>query len=181
MAQWVALLRGVNVGGVRVAMEPLRGALREAGFEDVATVLASGNVVLRGAGRREAVKRRIEALLSERFGYEAWIVLLKPDRLRDAVAGFPFEEDADSQPNVIFASDETVLPALAGFAEAAADDDEHVQAGDGVLYWRVPRGRSVHTPFAKELAKRAYKSTTTTRNLRTLRKILALTDDGAAG
>jgi len=61
-------------------------------------------------------------------------------------------------------------------AEAAASVDgtvDPVAAGPGVVYWNPPKGSSTDTPFAKVLAKAAYKSRTTNRNLRTLVKIAA--------
>ncbi|RYF59021.1 MAG: pyridoxamine 5-phosphate oxidase, partial [Comamonadaceae bacterium] len=60
--------------------------------------------------------------------------------------------------------------------EKAGTVDAHVerlQRGKGVLYWQCPRGESLDTPVAKLLAKVRYKSSTTTRNLRTVEKLLA--------
>ena len=61
-------------------------------------------------------------------------------------------------------------------AEAAASVDrtiDPVATGPGVVYWNPPKGSSTDTPFAKILAKAAYKTRTTNRNLRTLVKIAA--------
>jgi uncharacterized protein (DUF1697 family) len=73
---------------------------------------------------------------------------------------------------VLFGSDPDVLDEV----EAAVGDlpasDEQVARGDGVLYWEAPKGSSTTTPFAKLVAKARYRSTTTNRNLRTLRKLL---------
>jgi len=51
-------------------------------------------------------------------------------------------------------------------------DTERLERGKGVLYWQCPRGESLDTPVAKLLAKTRYKSSTTTRNLRTVEKLL---------
>ena len=59
-------------------------------------------------------------------------------------------------------------------AEAAAGL-ESLTPSESALFWQVPKGRSVDTPFAKRSAKTKYKSVITTRNLRTMRKILATT------
>ena len=84
----------------------------------------------------------------------------------------PVSERDAYQPYVVFGSDASVLDEiqrLAGDLDAA---DERVAPGDNVLYWECPKGASTDTPFAKLIAKPKYKSTTTTRNLRTLRKLL---------
>lgn len=60
--------------------------------------------------------------------------------------------------------------------EAAPVQEKHaveqVGAGQGVVYWRCPKGESTATPFAKTVAKARFKATTTNRNLNTLRKLL---------
>ena len=84
MNRWVALLRGVNVNGITVRSADLAQLFRDLGFGAVRTVLASGNVRFEtadGDAARAELKTRIEAGLSERFGYEAWIVLIPHDDL----------------------------------------------------------------------------------------------------
>jgi len=62
-------------------------------------------------------------------------------------------------------------------AEAAAGL-ESITPSEGALFWQVPKGRSADTPFAKRAAKAKYKPVITTRNLRTMHKILAVTKAG---
>jgi uncharacterized protein (DUF1697 family) len=71
MTQYIALLRGVNVGGITVKSADLRTVFEELGYDGVRTVLASGNVVFESPSRtaRGTLKRRIEAALRDRFGY----------------------------------------------------------------------------------------------------------------
>lgn len=177
MTSWVALLRGVNVNGVTIRNADLAALVRETGFEAVATVLASGNVRFDAsddADGRQDLKARIERALRERFDYDAWIVLVTLDELRAAAASFPFDADAaDRQPYVVFCSDDAVLETLREAAIALASDDDPAAPGRGVLYWHPPKGRSVDTPLAKTLAASRYRASTTTRNLRTLAKIIA--------
>ncbi|RVU48562.1 DUF1697 domain-containing protein [Lujinxingia sediminis] len=173
----VVLLRGINVGGVRLKMGDLREALEQAGFEGVRTVLASGNVVLESAeGDPERVKEQAEAALREAFGYEAWVVVISTTELRDVVEGYPFDEEAEGlQPYVTFASERASLDALEVLGSELDAAVERIERGPSVLYWEVVRGQSTKSRLAKEAAKVRYKPTTTTRNMRTLRKILALT------
>jgi len=167
----VALLRGVNVGGVTVKSGPLAEVFRSLGFQDVTTVLASGNVLFSGGGSDAQTKPMIEKALADAFGYDAWIILTDQAALRSVVDGYPFDELPERQPYVVFASENAPLDALLHVA-GADPGRERVARGDGVLYWEVTRGMSTDTPVAKELAKKRHKQTTTTRNLRTLRKLL---------
>ena len=177
MTTWVALLRGVNVGGVTVRSADLAALFRELGFADVKTFVASGNVRFEAdaaAFDRDRLKATIEKALGDRFGYEAWIVLVTHDELRAAIEGFPFDaDDPTRQPYVVFCSDRSVREALTDAAEDLDAADDPVQPGFGVVYWSPPKGRSVDTPFARVLTRSSYTGTTTTRNLRTLAKIAA--------
>ncbi len=171
MTAWVALLRGVNVNGVTVRSADLAALFRELGLTGVRTVLASGNVVFEADGQRAAVKNRIEAGLRERFGYDAWILLPTKGELAEVVASFPFDEtDADRQPYAIFCVDDATRDEIVA---ASVDSDlDPVAAGPGVVYWNPPVGMTVDTPLGKLLGRARFKPATTTRNLRTLRKII---------
>ncbi|MFF2276503.1 DUF1697 domain-containing protein [Agromyces sp. NPDC058126] len=178
MTEWIALLRGVNVGGITVRSAELAELFRELGFDGVRTVLASGNVVFSSADRAAgapALKSRIEHALSERFGYEAWVVLVTRGELERAVEAFPFDADDESrQPWVIFGSSGAVLDELLAAADGLGlvEAVDPIARGEGVVYWNPVKGTTVDTPFAKLLAKARYKPTTTNRNLRTLIKVL---------
>lgn len=174
MTRYIALLRGVNVGGITITNGPLREVFEQLGFDEVRTVLASGNVVF-SADEADAatLKARVERALSERFGYEAWIVLITHDGLEAAIDGFPFDaEDPGRQPYVVFTSEPAVLDELLDDTGRFDAEVDPLARGDGVVYWNPVKGTTVTTPFAKLLAKARFTRTTTNRNLRTLHKLL---------
>ena len=176
MTTYVALLRGINVNGITITMSSLKDLFRGLGFTGVKTVLASGNVIFEaGPGESDApaLKARIEAALAEAYGYEAWIVLLDTDTLARVVSGYPFDPKRDGwHPYVVFSSDPAALAELLAGADGLDPHDERVTAGDGVLYWEVRRAVGVKSPFSKLSGKTRYRSSTTTRNLRTLQKLV---------
>ena len=174
MTEWVALLRGVNVGGITIRSAELHEVLSAIGLVDVRTVLASGNAVFRSSRAREHLKPAIEAALGERFGYDAWIVLVARADIEAAIASFPFDATDDTrQPWVVFCVDSATRNELTDAAASLDSAIDPVSTGPGVVYWNPPTGRSTDTPFAKVLAKTTYKTRTTNRNLRTLQKIVA--------
>jgi uncharacterized protein (DUF1697 family) len=175
MTDWIALLRGVNVGGVTIRSAELRETFTALGFTGVRTVLASGNVAFEtDRAEHERLKSEIERALSERFGYEAWVVLVTAARLRAIVEAFPFDStDGSRQPYVVFASEPRVVDALLDAAGEHDADADPLERGEDVVYWNPVKGTTADTPFAKVLAKPAFKPTTTNRNLRTLEKLLA--------
>jgi uncharacterized protein (DUF1697 family) len=170
MARWVALLRGVNVNGITIRNAELAALFGGLGYTDVRTVLASGNVVFTAPGDASAVQTAVEQALRDRFGYDAWIVLVPHERLTEVVDGFPFDSAPDRHDYVVFGSDDAALDGLV--ADLSLDDGvEQVARGDGVVYWSCPKGSSTDTAFAKRAAGARFKRTTTTRNTNTLRKL----------
>jgi uncharacterized protein (DUF1697 family) len=171
MTRWVALLRGVNVNGITIKSADLAALFRERGYRDVRTVLASGNVVFTSDATAEALQPAIEQALRDRFGYDAWIVLVPHDDLAAIVDGFPFPSAEDRHDYVLFGSDEAALDDL--LADLDVDEAvERVARGTGVVYWSCPKGSSTDTVFAKRAGAARFKRTTTTRNANTLRKLL---------
>ncbi|MGI4893752.1 MAG: DUF1697 domain-containing protein [Janthinobacterium lividum] len=177
--RWAVLLRGVNVNGVNITAAPLSAALQGAGFTGVRSVLASGNVTLQApdAEGRAAVKAGVEAALRTAFSYDAWVVVLTPQRLAAISAGYPFpREDDVFHPYCVFASDGARLAELADLAAGSdpGGSQDLLDLREDVLYWRVPKGSSTETPFAKVLAAKRWKPFVTTRNLRTVEKLVAV-------
>ncbi|MEE2035576.1 DUF1697 domain-containing protein, partial [Rhodococcus chondri] len=107
MTRFVALLRGINVGGIRIKMTDLAAVFAGLGFRDVATVLASGNVLFTAdAADTGALKSLIELALKDRFDYDAYVFVLERDRVDAVVAAYPFDEDlVDRHSYVVFAAD----------------------------------------------------------------------------
>ena len=169
----VALLRGVNVNGITIKSAELKALFVELDFAAVRTVLASGNVLFDTDEGGTALRSRIEQALRKRFGYDAWIVLLTQKTVAEIAAAYPFERiDDERHPYIVFGSDKAMLDEIMEKAGTVDADTERLERGKGVLYWQCPRGESLDTPVAKLLAKTRYKSSTTTRNLRTVEKLL---------
>ncbi|WP_409436786.1 DUF1697 domain-containing protein [Mycobacterium sp. SMC-14] len=170
MTRYALFLRGVNVGGVNLKMAEVAATLTAAGFSEVRTLLASGNALLDSPADAEKVRASAEAALRERFGYEAWVLVYDVETVRDIVAAYPFEPEVPDQHSyVTFVADDAALTELSGLA---ADAEEKITLGDGVIYWQIPKGDTLTSTVGKTMGNKRYKSATTTRNLRTLNKML---------
>ncbi|HEY8317676.1 MAG TPA: DUF1697 domain-containing protein [Amnibacterium sp.] len=172
--RWVVLLRGVNIGNVRIAMKELAAALAEQGFAGVRTVLASGNVLLTTEQADAAqVAADVHGAILERFGFDIAVLPVPIPSVRTAVEEYPFPRASDRHAYVVFAER---TEALAELLESAGPLDpavERVQPGEGVLYWDAPKGETLTTAFGKRFGARQRSGAVTTRNLNTLEKILA--------
>ena len=119
------------------------------------------------------LKPTIEKVLGERFGYEAWVHVLDVDTIRRIVADFPFDAEREGwHPYVIFTLDPALAAELLSLQPTLDPAAESIRAGDGVIYWTVERGNTLGSAFAKQTARSKHKATTTTRNLRTLQKLM---------
>jgi uncharacterized protein (DUF1697 family) len=173
MTRYVAFLRGVNVGGVNLKMADVATAFTDAGFTDVTTVLASGNVLLTSAAKVDAVRATAERALRDAFGYDAWVLAYDRGAVAAISEAYPFERDVEGHHSyVTFVTDADVLRELVELG-ADAGPEEKIDRGKGVLYWQVPKTGTLDTTIGKTMGKKRYKSSTTTRNLRTIDKVLA--------
>lgn|SRR5690606_32348068 len=170
--RYVILLRGVNVGGVTVKMAELREVLEGLGYDEVSTVLASGNALVTCEAGAEAVKAEVEAALRERFGYTAWVQVLETDALRRIVEAYPFPRGREGWHDyVLFVLDPEVRQRILGLE--LDPERERCAGGDGVVYWTVPKGDTLDSHLGATIGKAAYASALTSRNVNTLDKLLA--------
>ncbi|MGB0970306.1 MAG: DUF1697 domain-containing protein [Mycobacterium sp.] len=172
MARYALFLRGVNVGGVNLRMAAVARTLADAGLANVKTILASGNVLLESRSGIASVKQKAERALRAEFGYDAWVLAYAVDEVAEISAAYPFDRESEGHHSyVTFVKDAEVLHELAAVAEQPGTG-ERVKAGNGVIYWQVPRASTLDSTIGKTMGKKRYKSATTTRNLRTIEKVL---------
>ena len=90
--RYIAFLRAVNVGGRKVEMAKLRKAVEDAGFEEVATYIASGNLFFDSSLRSKAkIVDALEAAMRDGFGFEVPVALRTVPELEAVVDSNPFE------------------------------------------------------------------------------------------
>jgi uncharacterized protein (DUF1697 family) len=177
---YLILLRGINVGGKNlVKMADLRATFEEAGFADVATYIASGNVLFRAPRqRREELAARIESQLTERFGIELKVVLLTEAQLRAVVEGAPRGVGAKSHLwDVVFLRKPLTAKKAFGLVELREGVDR-AWAGRGVLYLSRLAAKAT-TSRINKIASRPEYQNMTIRSWSTTTKLLALMESRA--
>jgi uncharacterized protein (DUF1697 family) len=168
MTRMIALLRGINLGAKRrVAMADLRALIAELGYEDVRTVLQSGNVVFTGA--RANARERLEQAMAERFGFDVDVVLRTMKELHAVVQADPFGREADN-PTRYFVVFFDRRPRLASLAERDFAPDRFAAGAREVYAW-CPDGMQ-NSPLMKALGKPGLAGTATVRNWATVNKLL---------
>lgn len=139
---YVALLRAVNVGGVKAPMRELRELFERLGHRDVRTYIQSGNVVFSaadpGAGP-ERIASLIEERLTSEMGLVSTVILRSGDELARVAAASPLDTSEPSKLAVAFLKEEPERTRAAGLAPPPGRPDELVLAGRE-LYVRCPNG-----------------------------------------
>jgi uncharacterized protein (DUF1697 family) len=171
MARLVALLRGINLGAKRrVPMADLRSLMAELGYEDVRTVLQSGNVVFTGA--KAKAQATLETALAERYSFAVDVVLRTMDELRAVTDHDPFKDEADdlTRSFVVFLPGK---PNAERLAELEGEDwsPDRFHADGRELYAWCPEGMQ-GSRLMKALGKPGIAPTATFRNMSTIRKLL---------
>jgi uncharacterized protein (DUF1697 family) len=175
MRTWVALFRGINVGGNNILpMKDLVATLENVGAQDVETYVQSGNAVFRSKETDASVlSRRIGAAIEEGHGFEPRVLLLESEELQSAVRSNPFPE-AESDPKTLhlfFLASSPESPDLGALEEIKGGRERFVLE-DRIFYLHAPDGIGRSRLAAN--AERLLSVPVTARNWRTVRKVMEM-------
>lgn len=165
MSTYLVLLRGVNVGGKNILpMADLRGFLEELGYSNVATYIASGNVILESDKSSEEIRAEIEETLSRRAkldGERIKALVLTRAQLQRIVDGKPdgFGDHPQTfYSDVVFLIDIDSAQALKVFDPREGVDK--IWAGEGVIYSQRLRAQRTKSRLSRIVGTPEYKSMT---------------------
>ena len=176
MAGFVALLRGINVGGNNVIrMADLRACLEADGFGDVRTYIQSGNVVFTASGSSATLTARLERTLSAGFGYEATVAVRSARQLRAIVDAAPkgFGVDRERYRSDVLFLMPPLTPARAIADVPTREDVDRAWTGPGVLYFERLDARAAQSRLSKIVLLPIYRSLTI-RNWATTCRLLEM-------
>lgn len=179
MASYVALLRGINVGGKNIIkMKELRACFEALGLAHVSTYIQSGNVLFETAERaRKKLTDRIEEGLSQRFDYRSRVVVVSHEDFEQVVRLAPKgfgRTPADFRYDVIFLK-EPLTPAKAMKSITTREGVDAVYAGKKVLYFSRLKARASQSRLSRIVQSPVYQHMTI-RNWNTTTKLLELLD-----
>jgi uncharacterized protein (DUF1697 family) len=139
----VALLRGVNLGKRQVIMSELRALCEGAGFTDVRTLLASGNLVLDAKEKGAKLEAKLEKLVLEEMGLKTDVFVRTGAELKAIIAANPFKAFAKKQPSLMVVTFVREKPSAAELKAMAASGThgEEIAAGKGCVYMTFPKGQ----------------------------------------
>lgn len=177
--RYAALLRAVNVGGRKLRMAELRARLEEAGYEDVETLLASGNVLLRAPIEGlDGLGAMLTRLIQDRFGLHSDVLIRSHEELRSALECHPFaaNEPEGSRLHVVFLDASPPAERIAALDPDRSPPDRVAVLGREA-YLHYPEG-SARSKLTLAWLERQLGVIGTGRNLKTVRKLVNLTAQG---
>lgn len=175
MTLWIALLRGVNMGGHhKLPMKTLPGLLAPLGCTDVRTYIQSGNLVFRHEGTEAAtLAQAIAEAIGAAHGFQPATLLLTREALERAVAAnpFPHAESAPKSLHLFFLEEPPAQPDLAAIKRLKRDTEAYVLDGT-TFYLHAPEGIAPSKLAARVPALLGVEATG--RNWRTVTAVLEL-------
>lgn len=165
--RYCAFLRGINVGGIKLKMSEVKALLISQGFLNVQTVLATGNIIFDSDESPED----LEIIFKEMLGIRTFV--RTAEQVEEALNLCPIEEKEGQHIYVFISEIGFDQVAQAEFLSGEPVENEKIGIAKDYFYWQIAVGRTLDSPFGKILGKKKYKAQFTSRNLNTIKKIIA--------
>jgi uncharacterized protein (DUF1697 family) len=173
MTRWIALLRGINVGGHnKIPMAELRALCGKIGWRGVATYIQSGNILFDAQGTLSALEKQLAEAIAGHFGHRIHVIVRPAAAWPLYLRLNPFPEASEAEPNrVMLALARNKLP-----PDAADQLNQYAASGETVAQrteslWIHYASGTAGSKISPALLDRLAGSSVTTRNWRTVLKI----------
>lgn len=158
-----------------IKMAEVKGLFENLGFACVSTLLQTGNVLFEASESDTAkIKGKIEAGLGNRFSYDARVQVFPFGVLSKIVENSPFEDEGSEYHSYVLFMEGGLGREFVNEA-IVLEQGERIQLGDAVVYWRCRKGHTLQSQVGKYLSKAKYRDYNTSRNLKTLKKLVGNT------
>ena len=175
---YIALLRGINVGGHRpLKMTRLQEMFTSMGFKDVSTYIQSGNVIFDAPKEHhEMLGKSIKQQIFKNFGHDVPVIIRSPDEMEKALQDYPFEEIGGWKGYISFLEKEPEVKQKK-MLEAQSSGIEKFKVLNREFYSLIDKQTEKKSLFSNNFIEKQLDMFATTRNLRTVQKILEIAID----
>lgn len=174
--KYIALLRGINVGGnSRVPMPELRSCFENAGYKNVLTYINSGNVLFESDAKDTAMlTKKCEHLIEKQFGFPVVCAVITASELLEAVEHAPaWWDKGEGKHNAIFVIPPKTADEIVSEVGDIKPEYERVAAHHPIIFWSAPLETFSRTRYSKIVGTHSYKYVTI-RNANTTKKLALL-------
>lgn len=176
MKTYIALLKGINVGGhKKVPMAELRDLLTKSGFQNVQTYIQSGNVIFKSSEEANDIEGKISNLISDHFGFDVSVIVKTNPELQLILDSCPFENGKKEKSYFIMLNK---MPDAKMIDEVnkISYENEEIIIKNNCLYFYSSKGFG-QSKFNMNTYERKLKVIGTSRNYNTMVKLLSLSTD----
>ena len=183
MNRYIAILRGINVGGKRkILMADLRALFEKMPFSAVSTYIQSGNVLFDYSGNASIaeLETQIKEAIDHTYGYDVPVIVFTASTLETAVAANPFYQESDMDINCLHLTFLQALPEqeqLAAIKNFDYPPDRFDIQGQHVFLYCA--GKYHKSKYTNQFFEKKLKVTATTRNWKTVLQLLELAKERA--
>lgn len=169
----IALLRGINISGQKlIKMADLRQILTEAGLNEVQTYIQSGNIIFKYDKSKEEAQKTIQDAIKNHYNFDVPTMILNIKELEEIITNTPYKADPESKnPYVVILENEPSEENITKLQEA--NPKEKFQIICKVIYIMYADGAG-KSKLTNNLIESKLKTTATTRNWRTMNKLLSM-------
>lgn len=180
MKKYIAILRGINVSGQKLMkMAELKTYLKDLNFNNVSTYIQSGNISFEsGSSNQKEMEAQIGNKIKEKYDFEVPIIVKSAEEMKRIAENNPFlnhRQEDSSKLYVTFLADEPDIELVNKFRTINYAPDEFIVV-EKVLYGFVPVSYG-NTKFSNNFIESKLKTTATTRNWKTVLKLLEMVGD----
>ncbi|MBK6504687.1 MAG: DUF1697 domain-containing protein [Ignavibacteria bacterium] len=177
MNRYVALLRGINVSGKNImSMKALKELFVDVGMKNVTTYIQSGNVVFETESADNSdISKKLETAISKVFGYEVPVIIRSKRELREIIVKNPFASEDEKMLYITFLKENPDKEVLAELQGKNINNDE-IRIIDKNAYLLIRNGYG-NTKLSNAFIEKKMRADSTTRNIKTVKKLIELADD----
>jgi uncharacterized protein (DUF1697 family) len=177
MKTYIALLRGINVGGhKKVPMAELRELLTKSGLENVKTYIQSGNVVFQSSiNNTKTLEEEIKSSIVNHFGFDVSIIVRTRAQLNTIFDNCPFTEEKKVSSYFAILSDIPNEDLVKTAYEKTYENEEYKILND-CLYFYCANGYG-NAKFNMNYFEKKLEVSATSRNYKTMVKLLSLSEN----
>ena len=180
MKTYIALLRGINVSGQKkIKMTDLKALFVKIGLDDVVTYIQSGNVVFKSDEKKiQKLEEKIKKGIADSFGFDVPVLVKTKMELEDILQKSPYTKQEDLEAKRIYYVLLKDAPNQEFIANLDQDDypNELFLISENCVYLNCLNGAG-NAKLTNNIIERKLKVSATTRNHRTMMKLLELTKE----
>ena len=170
---YCVFLKQVSFHKMFIQMDDLKNLFETNGFNDVKTVIRSGNVLFSSEENVDTLYAKIKEMLHNYYNYDINIFIRNIDEIKQLIANNPYEIEKGFYHQVFICNNDFVKTLEKEFLNCVLLDGEKFIVNNGVLYWKYLKLTRFTSNILKTSSRETLKHNFTLRTVGTLEKVIS--------